>query len=176
MELEPEHISSWPAFAIGLLIGMLIILLIMWPLYSTRTFVFSNCASQQRVCMAVDYYNDPAEAIANGADVNNILFLNAEDKLFYKRVQKNTNCTPAKDQTIPILEPQYCDYTTNIGSSFEAKNTFFGSDFYLATGMTGISVTASESCHPVSSSGLPSGVTVASGIPLIKWDPAPQSS
>lgn len=155
------------SFIIGLLLGMIMMLVLVWIAYYTRSFLFTYCPTQARACGGLDYYNNPGNAIANGASINDILFLNDQNELFYKRVPKTTNCVPQSNQTIQILYPQYCQFSDNAGLSGTYKSSSFGSNIYRpANGFPGPTITTNGNCEPIQ------GI-YSEGVPLLKWDPNP---
>lgn len=155
------------SFIIGLLLGAIIMLVLVWIAYYTRTFLFTYCPTQARACNGPDYYNNPGEALANGANIDDILFLNDQDEMFYKRVPKTTNCVPESNQTVHILYPQYCQFSDNSGLSGTYRSYSFGSNIYKpANGLPGPTITTSGNCDPTP------GIYIE-GIPLLKWDPSP---
>lgn len=154
---------GWSIFFIGFLLGAIVSISIIWILYATHTFIFSNCVSQTRECVNADYYNDPGEAIAHGSSVEDILYIQ-NGELFYQRVPKSNNCVPGTDQTIHILYPQYCTMSgTNITGTW--KETFFNSNIYDPTNVLGPQVVTDGNCIPMA------GYVVTTGEPQLKWDP-----
>src|SRR5437763_876523 len=111
-------VFDFTSFSIGLLLGMIILLTLVWIAYFTRSFLFTYCATQARACGGADYYNDPGDALAHDSSLtaSDILFLNESDELFYKRVPRNTDCVPESNQTVYIKFPQYCSFTDSTGS------------------------------------------------------------
>lgn len=159
------------SFIIGLLLGMMILLVIVWIAYFTRSFIFTYCATQSRPCGGGDYYNDPGDALANYPTLNasQILFLNAQDMLLYNRVPKNTDCVPEGNQVVHILYPQYCSFSSATGASGTWRETAFNSNIYNPYGFVGPTVTTFGDCQPTP------GSAVTTGSPIIKWDPSPLS-
>lgn len=94
---------------LGLVAGMLIMLLLVWAAYASRTVVFSRCAVPAKPCTSADYINDPAEAIALGHTSN--LFV-GDGKLYYKRALSGRRepCHPDLDQTVHIHYPRVCSF------------------------------------------------------------------
>jgi len=155
------------SFIIGLLLGAILMLIAVWIAYYTRIFLFTYCPTSTRACGGLDYYNNPGEAISNGSNVNDILFLNNQNDLYYKRVPKTTNCVPESNQTVHISYPQYCQFSDNTGLSGTYRSSSFGSNIYKpASGLPGPTITTSGNCDPTP------GI-YTNGIPLIKWDPVP---
>ena len=157
------------SFIIGLLLGAIIMLLLVWIGYYTRSFIFTYCPEQARPCGGADYYNNPGNALANnsGLTAGSILFLK-DDKLYYTRVPKNTNCVPESNQTIPIIFPQYCSFGNPGQPSLTYRQTFFNSNIYKPdNGIPGVVITTSGNCDPVP------GQELTTGIPLVEWDPVP---
>ena len=161
---------SFISLIIGLLRGMIIMLLLVWFSYFTRTFLFTYCPTQARPCGGADYYNNPGDAIANGANINDILFINDDNQMLYKRVPKVTTCVPQSDQIVVITYPQYCAFTDNTGTVNTFKTTAFESNIYkLANGLPGPTITTTGNCVPSP------GTPAVSGEILLDWDPNPLS-
>jgi hypothetical protein len=159
--------ENFAVFFIGVLVGLIIAFILVTILYSTRTFVFSGCTTSNRTCRASDYYNIPGRALAEGASIGDILFINPEGQLIYRRVPKNV-CRPGENQDIVIPHPQYCTFTFENGLSLEARNAGLGSNVYTLVNGLNIDITIARNCTPVSSS----LGTVVSGTPILRWDPA----
>lgn len=146
-------------------------LIITWITYSTRTFIFTVCPSELIRCRNVNYFNNPGNAIADGAQVDDILSLDSDERLMYKRVPKDL-CLPESNQDVHILNPQYCSFTLDDGTSIEAKSTFFESPFYVATQGSEdarLEIVTSGNCYPVSNN---QNLDIRTGVPLVKWDSA----
>lgn len=163
------------SFIIGLLLGMIIMLLFIWIAYFTRTFLFSYCASGAMVCDSTNYYNLPGEALVHNPQLkaSDILFIsnqnnpNGQEEMYYKRVQKNLDCTPESNQTVHIMYPQYCSFSSTGGSSSIWKQSSFNSNIYKPDGFVGPIITTQGNCVPVPDS------CVSSGIIIPRWDPSP---
>lgn len=156
---------DFTSFIIGLLLGAIMTLILIWISYFTRSFLFTYCAAQPIPCGGADYFNDPGEALANdkGLTAGNILFLNSNDQLLYKRVQKNTACTPESNQTVIMKYPQYCSFS-GTGGTGTWRETAFNSNIYKPYGFAGPTIITEGNCIPVE------GEPVTDGIPLVKWD------
>lgn len=159
------------SFSIGVLLGLIIMLLLVWIAYFTRSFIFTYCPTQARPCGGADYYNDPGDALAHNPLItpSDILFLNQTNDMFYTRVNRRTDCVPESNQVIYMKYPQYCSFSSTGGVSGTWKETAFNSNIYNPDGFVGPTVTTDGNCIPVPES------LVSSGIPLIKWDPNPIS-
>lgn len=160
------------SFIIGLLLGMIIMLILVWIAYYTRTFVFTYCPTQARPCGGADYYNDPGDALANNPNLeaDDILFLNDKNEMFYNRVQKVTSCVPESNQTVYMKFPQYCSFSNTGGTAGVWKETAFNSNMYKADSVTSPHIIVTNgNCDPV-----PNQI-VTSGVPIVKWDPNPLS-
>jgi hypothetical protein len=157
------------SFAIGLLLGMIIMLLLVWIAYYTRSFIFSYCPTQARPCGGADYYNDPGDALANNPQITvaDILFLNDENIMYYNRVPKNTDCTPESNQIVQMIYPQYCSFATSAGKTGTWRETVFNSNIYKPDGFTGPTIVTDGNCTPAP------GSPVATGVPLLQWDTNP---
>jgi len=174
---EPAPVQfEFVSLLIGLLLGMITMLLLVWLAYFSRAFVFSFCPTTSRPCAGADYYNDPGNALAHNPQLTpaDILFLNNNNEMFYKRVPRVGNCTPEANQTVQIVFPQYCSFTgtggvagATAGSVHTWRETAFGSNIYKPDGFTGNTLSTLGNCDPVLRS------SVSSGIPLIEWDSNP---
>lgn len=148
------------SLVLGILIGILILLIIVYICYLTNVWLFTYCANtQNNQCVNSDYYNNPSEAIAAGANINDILFIK-DDIMYYKRVPKNPNCFPGSDQTVEITNPQYCDFKYQDDSVVEMRNTFFESYDYFHDNQN---VETVGNCVPNANS------LAKSGTPVLKW-------
>ena len=144
---------------------MIIMLLLVWLSYFTRTFLFSYCPTTMRACASVDYFNNPGDALANGSELDDILFINDEGEMVYKRVPRTNTCYPQTNQVVDIEYPQYCSFTDSSGASGTWKATAFGSNIYKpANGLPGATVTTLGNCDPAP------GSAVVSGSVILAWD------
>ena len=159
------------SFIIGLLLGAIITLLLVWIAYFTRSFIFTYCPSQARPCGGADYYSNPGDALAHNPQIkqSDILFLNRDNEMFYTRMTKNTDCVPESNQVVYIKYPQYCSFSSTGGASGIWKETAFNSNIYNPDGFPGPTIITDGNCDPIS------GSSVTSGIGLIRWDPNPIS-
>lgn len=157
------------SFWIGVVIGMIIFLIIVWICYNTRTFLFTFCARNTPGCVNTDYYNDPGEALGHDPRLtaSDILYLNNEEEMMYVRVPKVNTCIPEANQTIQIIYPEYCNFINeDYPNGLEYRQTHYGSNIYQPTGGSGpANIMTDKNCDPKADSGF------TSGIPLIKWDP-----
>lgn len=159
---------DFTSFVIGLLIGMIIMILLVWIAYYTRTFLFTSCPTSTPACAGADYYNNPGDALANGANINDILFLNDQNVMLYKRVPRVSGCTPESNQVVEIQYPQYCSFTTAEGTTETGKALQYNSPMYAVSGVKNPIIT-SGNCVPAPGTG------AVSGVPLLRWDPNPIS-
>lgn len=157
------------SLVIGLLLGMIVMLLLVWIAYFSRSFIFSYCPTSGVPCSGKDYYNDPGNALGNNPQLtaSDILFLNSNNEMFYNRVPKTSNCTPESNQVVQIVYPQYCSFKNSSGSTGTWRETFFNSNVYLSS--AGVTLTTIGNCDPAP------GSPVVSGIPLVQWDASPVS-
>lgn len=151
-----------PSLAIGLFLGMVLMIIINWIFYSNRILIFANIPTQGVTCRSSQYFNNPVEAIKNGANPKD-LFAIKDGELYYVRVPKEL-CRPGSSQSVPI-QPQFCEFTTESGKTFEAKNDSFDSAYYVSTDNKEIEVYAPKNCKPQRST-----IDVVSGKPLLKWE------
>jgi len=159
------------SFTIGLLLGMIMLLIFVWIAYFTRTFIFTYCPSQARPCGGADYYNDPGDALANypKLTVDDILFINADDEMYYRRVPKSTDCIPEANNLVYMQYPQYCSFSVTGGTTGTWRETAFNSNLYSPYGFIGPSVVTGGDCIPAP------GSPVQSGTPILRWDTNPIS-
>lgn len=151
------------SFVIGLLLGMIIMLIFIWIFYYSRLFIFTYCPKQTPIYDPSNYYINPGDAISNGSDINDILFINSQNELFYKQVSKHNN-NHLSGLGIHISHPQYCQFFDNTDNSIVYKSSSFGSNIYNPVdGSTAPVVTTNANCSPISE-------IFTHGIPLIKWD------
>lgn len=160
---------------VGIFIGMSILLIISWICYSTRTFIYVDIPWTYPQCRFSNYFNNPGNAIANGADVNNILTVNKEGRMKYQRVPKDV-CVPGSNQDITIFNPQYCSFTLDdngVISQIEGRNTFYESPHYIADykGVE-LNITSMPNCQPTSNN---LDLNLTGGSPIIKWDSIPNA-
>ncbi len=104
--------NSAAMIAVGLLIGFAIALLISWAMVSNNYWLWANCYVHTLSCGPNDYYDNPGQAIANGANEADILIVK-NDYLLYNRYQRNVRCVPGPGQTVVIPYPQYCQLLTD---------------------------------------------------------------
>lgn len=160
---------------IGLFLGMLIMLILVWFAYFGRVFLFSTCPIQIPYCVQNDYINNPGSAITQGYQADDILFINASvtpNTLLYKRPKSNNNCSPQSNQSVVIKYPQYCQMTNNVGATSIWKQTEIDSNIYRLANAPSDSITTDGNCVPVEDN----PVNLVSGVPLPRWDPAPINS
>lgn len=120
---------NWISWIIGFLFGALFITILVWIAYTARTFAFVNCPSQTKPCFSADFFNNPGDALANGATLNDILFIN-NDQLNYVRQKRISACAPQSNQTVVITNPQFCEFTLN-DEDFLGKSLGFNVPKYL---------------------------------------------
>lgn len=159
------------SFIIGMLVGMIIMLLLIWAAYAARIFLFTYCAKSAPFCGGADYYNDPGDGLAHNPQitVGEVLFLNDNDEMFYRRIPRSTNCIPEGNQIVYMKYPQYCSFS-GTGITGTWKESAFNSNIYKAVGLVGSPVvTTTGNCDPED------GQYVTSGVPLLKWDDNPIS-
>jgi|SRR5579871_2242233 len=153
---------SWLIFVIGILIGMIIMTIIFWILYATRTLFYTNCPYQQRMCRSVDYFNHPTEALKGGNTLTDHLNIN-NNQIHYKRHLKSTDCTPGHDQVVKVDHPQYCIFYDTYGNSVTATNSQSGSNYYTDITNPNNGILTSQDCVPLPNE------SVISGEPKLQW-------
>lgn len=157
------------SFVVGIMIGLIIMLVVVWSLYTSRTFIFNICPKSSRICRLTDYINLPGIALADGAEIQDILFLR-EDGLYYKRVPRVPGCIPLPaTQTVKVRYPQYCNFTLSDGGQVEGRQTQPGSPVYAAQ-LDGQPLTVMSNGNCGVERATPD--VVVSGKPLLRWDPA----
>lgn len=147
---------------IGLFLGMIIMIILSWISYNNKILIFANLPTQGLTCRSNQYFNNPVEAIKHGANPKN-MFSIKDGELYYTRVPKEL-CRPGSSQTIPV-QPQFCEFTTEDGYKFEAKNDTYDSPYYFSTSGEKIEVYAPKNCKPLRSTS-----NVVSGHPKLKWE------
>lgn len=126
--------------------------------------MFSHCPTMTRICSGPDYYNNPGNALANGASIRNILRINENGELRYRRMPKVINCVPDSGQEVAIRYPQYCTFSDNSGRSEIYKAINFGANIYKpANGVPGPTIATDGNCVPIES-------FYTSGEPLLRID------
>lgn len=155
------------SFAIGLILGLIIMLILCWISYFTRTGAFTYCAAQTRVCVADDYYNNPGEAISQeGVSPNDILYI-TDGRMYYKRVPKTSSCTPEGNQVVRIAYPQYCEFSNANVSGVTGRDRYFNANHYdLISDRPDGPITTNENCIPKP------GQVYTNGTPILKWTAA----
>jgi hypothetical protein len=163
-----HHDWCWAPFFIGLLAGFIIIVVLVWIAYGTRILFFSRCAGHDPYCAGADYFNDPGQAIAGGANQDDILFLNDNGQMFYKRVPQHTGCHPDIGQIVPIVHPQYCNFTDGVARYTGRSSSFNSPHYTINTNGGKVVVETDANCAPIDTD--PSTLTITSGSPILKWD------
>lgn len=163
---EPKKIY---VYLIGFFSGMLLITILIWILFETRSFIFSVCSSNTKGCISSDYYNDPGESLAHNSNLKSqdILFLANNGKLYYNRTLKNNKCFPEDNRVVEIIYPQYCEFFDKKKRSLGLwKQTSFNSNIYVNNNYDD-KITTSGDCNPLDSE-------IASyGKISLKWDKNP---
>jgi len=155
---------DWISFLIGVIIGIIVIVILVWIAYQTRILIFSNCPTETRQCVSSDYFNDPGDALANGANLNEILFI-VDNEMMYRRFKKVGTCVPGSDQVVVITNPQYCLFTID-SEQVEGKSISFNNfNYTIPSGTTSEIITTSGDCVPTN--------IATSGTIELKWDPNP---
>lgn len=151
------------SIVIGILIGMFIVFVLLLIAYSQRLWLFTYCANSNiGGCTGINYINDPADAIAVGNNPANILFVDPNNQLLYKRpLQEGTECVPYPDQTIVINYPQVCNFTIN-NVSQQGLNVGNQTPVYTVVGQPS-PITTIGSCVPAS------GSIATAGVPVAMW-------
>lgn len=161
---------------VGIFIGFVILFLLLWLAYVTRSFIFAGTPVFYPECRSSNYFNDPSGAIGDGYSVSDILSIVDEDdvdKMYYQRVPKDL-CVPGPNQTVHIRHPQYCEFTAVQGDqsfTFTGKNTFFESPFYISqTEVNGVKIDIYTGQNCIPQTNTHPDVLVTDGKPLLMWD------
>lgn len=153
------------SFALGLVVGMIILLLITWLTYSSRTFVFSYCPRTLPTCKRNQYINDPAEAAAHGEDMGELLTVR-NGVLYFKRPTNTNDCIPlARNEVVAISHPQYCEFTLDNGMMYNGVKIAQGA--YTFTDERGVTYEVETGINCVPERSTPQGVV--KGHPLPFW-------
>ena len=159
---------STESFIVGLMVGLIIMFLIMWLTYNSRTFIFSLCPVSRPTCTLSQYVNDPGVALATGAKIEDILFINDNERMYYRRERAVPDCIPkGVDQVVEITHPQFCQFYFPDGTPVEGQLYDPVGLYQIPTEDGPASVEALQFCK-VSYSGS-SGVVEGRGRPLLKW-------
>jgi len=174
------------SFIVGILVGMIIMVIIFWITYYNRVFIFTKCPNNVLPCLYDQYWNDPGNALNQNSSLqaSDILFINSNQQMLYKRVPKSSACVPVSDsQTVTIVNPQWCQFTTQngvtpstlAGQTFQARNSVFESPLYTGTlgDGTKIEVLTDGNCQAIRSetNTTPSqDIVVRGGAPVLRWD------
>jgi len=145
-------------FIIAFLLGVLFTLILVWIAYSNRVFLFTYCPTTVPACLGPDYYNDPGDALNQGANIDKILFLNDKNEMFYERVPRTTSCIPDSDQTIRIIYPQYCTFFIDNVQITGKSLDFDNPNYHTPKGV----IVTDGNCQPL--------LIASSGIPQLRWD------
>jgi hypothetical protein len=154
---------------IGVFLGVIIAIIFGWVSYNNRFIIFTSCAKNMKKCHREQYYEDPGNALADGANIDRLLFLNDKGQLYQHRRPK-VICIPGSNQDKHIKRPQYCLFKSSNGTPIEGKNIEFDSSNYISVNMIEgqyIDIVSSLDCKPQSNTG---PMLVTNGLPLIKWD------
>lgn len=157
---------DWGSFGIGTLVGAIAMLFAIWVAYVSRSFMFTYCARQPRMCSGGDYYTNPGDALANNPQlsVSDILFVNDDNELYYKRVPEVGTCNPQGNQLVYIRNPEYCAFSGG-GVTGTWKQIQFGSRVYVSTAdPTDAPIYSDADCQPNA------GQAATSGTTLVRWD------
>lgn len=160
----------------GIFIGMVILFILLWISYMTRTFIFSGTPTFYPECRSVNYFNDPKGAIDDGHPAEEILSIVREnnlDKMFYQRIPKEL-CVPGPNQTVHIRHPQFCQFTAVQGDkefTFQARNIYFEAPFYISEVLSDgkrIDIFTGQNCVPQTNTH--PEILVTDGVPVLKWE------
>lgn len=133
---------------LGVIMGMIIMLSIVWVAYAGNFFVFSYCATVTPYCMESDYINEVDEAIKKGFKKEDILFIK-NNELYFKRPKKTRQCVPTHDRTLKLDKPETCIFRID-GNEYVGNQIFMGSSIYrvFVEGKE-FKIPTSESCKPI---------------------------
>lgn len=151
---------------LGIVMGMIIMLVLLTIFYSTRTLIFEICPTANKPCLGGDYYNTPSEAVGDGYDIKENIFIK-DDKLHFKKILKSNSCNPETNQVNLINYPQYCEFSIpGLTGRYMGKNNHYGSDTYVIPMQNGGNYVIETYPHCV-----PKDSSVATdGKPVLKWE------
>lgn len=138
---------NWISFILGILIGAVIIILLAWLAYSQRWAWYCNCRMGDQICLKDDYHT-LSEAFQNGFTPQDILEVDSNGILRYKRVPKNPECIPGSNQSIPVIYPQFCLATINDSQRIFTLDSVDGNVATYRNGNT--TFEANRHCDPIS--------------------------
>jgi len=161
-------------FIIGFLVGMIMMLIIIWISYYTRTFLFTYCATQAPACGFNDYFIDPGNALAyaeltgltNTINPSTILEIRTngdDEKMYYDVVSKDHSNCVANQYERYIPYPQYCEFFNSDGSLGSYKRSLLNVYKSTILGSPNPNIAALANCEPTNS--------LYTGKILQKWDP-----
>lgn len=162
---KPQYGFSPVNIFLGMLIGMIIMLVILTALYSTRTLIFEVCPKNNLPCLNSDYHNTPLQALIEGDNPEPNLFIK-DNKLHFKKILRNNTCNPQENDVNVINFPQYCKFKLpNSDNQYLAKNLHYGSNKYLIPKEGGGNYSIETYPHCV-----PQNERIATeGVPVAKW-------
>jgi hypothetical protein len=139
------------------LLGLIVMFVLLYLLFYTKTFIYTYCANTQRLCYKNDYLNDPTQALEQGYSLDSILYIQ-NDKMFYHRPHV-TNCSP-DGSIIQIQNPQQCLFSSSNGNVAGHSLQFNSTSYLLSNGIT---LTDVNGCIPKDNT------TYTDGIPILAW-------
>ncbi len=139
--------------SIGLVIGVVITVIIVWAAYATRSSIFFYCPRRINGCLANDYISDVDEALSLGYKIDDILFIE-DGKLYFRRPLRSSLCIP-QNPNIVIEYPKYCVVESGCGDTVYTNNGE-GEEYHNSSGDK---VILGANCSS----------TRYSSYPLVKW-------
>lgn len=136
------------AFLIGILLSLIVFIIF----YMINFGPFQYCSYNQPTCLTGQYINNPTNAIKQGYNISDILFIES-NKMMYKRPLKQS-CAPGENQTIHMKYPQYCTfkYTDGQGNTsvVEGRDILLDANRYKIDNVEGFIETSGD-CVPTTS-------------------------
>ena len=157
---------DWISFIIGVLVGMIIILVIVWLIYYSRWFMFSYCPTTLATCLKDDYLTIE-EALAEGHSLQALLKYDpTNNTLLHVRQPRISTCSIGSNQVEKVDLPQYCIF--NINGKDQIHKYVYSSDNLIRYQNieTDEIIFANNHCD---GSNAYNKMAVA-GKPMIKWD------
>lgn len=150
-------------FFLGLITGIILIIILMLILKSTNSVPFNNCYGTPAICRSSQYFNNPTNALRNGSTLSEILTINNNNQMQYKRPPREP-CSPGENQEVTIVNPQYCTFTNSDGSVLY-RDMFFDANLYYKADGSDLTdhIVTSGNCVPL-------GTEYTSGQINLRWD------
>ena len=140
-------------------------MIILFMMYRSNYGIFSYCVPFQPACTPSEYIDNPTNALRNGYNLNDILYIGSgstENVMYYKR-PINTPCSPGDNQVITINYPQYCNFIDDTGNKVLFRDIFYNANRYrIADDSDETLILTNMNCDPASE--------YQSGEIVLRWD------